>query len=212
MLPTISDEERSACGVSGLPDTPNLTTKELQERFDSLGNLALDKLAELLEILSSKNAAYEIHFTNGNNLQEELYSKNTDIKILKEAVARISSVDGNENIFNTSIEDVGWTNITETVGYFAQTCEGNTFFTFTVTQQSLLGSLDQIGIRLLDSYGNVVACNIVTAGEIGDTQGSLSCTLSCNVYSQEEENNTLEVYLTNPSNIKIICNRTTIVR
>ena len=32
MLPTISDEERSACGVSGLPDTPNLTTKELQEK------------------------------------------------------------------------------------------------------------------------------------------------------------------------------------
>ena len=169
-------------------------------------------LAELLEILSSKNAAYEIHFTNGNNLQEELYSKNTDIDNLKEAVKKIKNVSGNRNIFNTSIQDAEWTDISDVFGYFAQTCEGNTFFTFTVTQQSLLGSLDQIGIRLLDSYGNVVACNIVTAGEIGDTQGSLSCTLSCNVYSQEEENNTLEVYLTNPSNIKIICNRTTIVR
>ena len=212
MLPTIKDEERSACGVSGLPDTPNLTTKELQERFDSLGNLALDKLVAIIDILNSDFAANYIHLTNGNSLQDEFYSKKTDIENLQKAVKNIPGIGGESNYYNISIQDAEWTNITETVGYFAQTCEGNTFFTFTVTQQSLLGSLDQIGIRLLDSYGNVVACNIVTAGEIGDTQGSLSCTLSCNVYSQEEENNTLEVYLTNPSNIKIICNRTTIVR
>lgn len=210
MFPTISDEERSSCGVSGLPDTPQLTTKELQEKFDSLGNLALDKLVAIIEILNSENAANYIHYKNGNTLQDEFYSKNTDIENLQKAVKNIPSIDGESNYYNITIQDAEWTDITETVGSFTQACEGNTFFTFTVTEQSSFGTTDQIGIRMLDLNGNVVACNIVTAGEIGDTQGSLSCTLSCNVYSQEEDNNTLEVYLTNPANIKILCNRTVI--
>ena len=39
----IKSSDRVGKGVTGLPDTPGLSTGDMQERFDSLGNLAIDK-------------------------------------------------------------------------------------------------------------------------------------------------------------------------
>lgn len=39
----ISATDRTGKGVTGLPDTPGLSTGDMQARFDSLGNLAIDK-------------------------------------------------------------------------------------------------------------------------------------------------------------------------
>lgn len=44
----ITAEDRQDKGVSGLPDTPNMTTAASQERFDSLGNLSIDKFNALV--------------------------------------------------------------------------------------------------------------------------------------------------------------------
>lgn len=45
----ISSADRVNKGVSGLPDTPGLSTGDLQARFDSLANLSIDKFNALIE-------------------------------------------------------------------------------------------------------------------------------------------------------------------
>lgn len=45
----ISNADRADKGVFGLPDTPGLSTMALQTRFDSLGNLAIDKFNNLVD-------------------------------------------------------------------------------------------------------------------------------------------------------------------
>ncbi len=48
----ITNADRLDKGVYGLPDTPGMTTAAIQERFDSLGNLAIDKFNALVEAAS----------------------------------------------------------------------------------------------------------------------------------------------------------------
>lgn len=45
----ISSADRAGKGVTGLPDTPGLSTGDMQARFDSLGNLAIDKFNAVVE-------------------------------------------------------------------------------------------------------------------------------------------------------------------
>ena len=45
----ISSADRADKGVTGLPDTPGLSTGDMQARFDSLGNLSIDKFNALVE-------------------------------------------------------------------------------------------------------------------------------------------------------------------
>ena len=45
----ISSADRSGKGVTGLPDTPGLSTGDMQARFDSLGNLAIDKFNAVVD-------------------------------------------------------------------------------------------------------------------------------------------------------------------
>ena len=48
----ISSADRSGKGVTGLPDTPGLSTADMQARFDSLGNLSIDKFNALVDAVS----------------------------------------------------------------------------------------------------------------------------------------------------------------
>ena len=48
----ITNADRVDKGVYGLPDTPGMTTAAIQERFDSLGNLAIDKFNALVDAAS----------------------------------------------------------------------------------------------------------------------------------------------------------------
>jgi hypothetical protein len=45
----ITSADRADKGVTGLPDTPGLSTGDMQARFDSLGNLSTDKFNALVE-------------------------------------------------------------------------------------------------------------------------------------------------------------------
>ena len=56
----VTDADKDDKGVTGLPDTPNMTTADLQARFDSLGNLGLDKLNQLMDELEDTTAAGNI--------------------------------------------------------------------------------------------------------------------------------------------------------
>lgn len=53
----ITDEDRAGKGNVGQPDTPGLTTAEMQEQMDSLPNLAIDKFNELIDALNDTKAA-----------------------------------------------------------------------------------------------------------------------------------------------------------
>jgi hypothetical protein len=45
----ITSGDRTGKGVTGLPDTPGLSTGDMQARFDSLGNLAIDKFNAVVD-------------------------------------------------------------------------------------------------------------------------------------------------------------------
>lgn len=59
----ITDEDRSGKGNVGQPDTPGLTTAEMQEVMDSLPNLAIDKFNELVDALNATTAAVNMGAT-----------------------------------------------------------------------------------------------------------------------------------------------------
>ena len=48
----ITSADRTGKGVTGLPDTPGLSTGDMQARFDSLGNLAIDKFNAVVDTVS----------------------------------------------------------------------------------------------------------------------------------------------------------------
>ena len=59
----ITDEDRAGKGNVGQPDTPGLTTAEMQEVMDSLPNLAIDKFNELIDALNATTAAVNMGAT-----------------------------------------------------------------------------------------------------------------------------------------------------
>lgn len=59
----VTAQDRANKGNVGLPDTPNMTANELQERMDSLPNLGIDKLNELIDALNAETAAGNVGMT-----------------------------------------------------------------------------------------------------------------------------------------------------
>ncbi len=93
----ITAKQREGKGVTDLPDTPNMTATDLQARFDSLANLALDTINLLMDALESKSAASSIGTASGT-LQswmsscESVASKNgKDISELSGKFTNLSS-------------------------------------------------------------------------------------------------------------------------
>ena len=72
----ISAADREGKGNVGQPDTPNLTTSEMQEQMDSLPNLMIDKFNEFIDALNANTAAANIGASvpNGITAQENIQS------------------------------------------------------------------------------------------------------------------------------------------
>jgi len=72
----VTDEMRAGKGNVGKPDTPELTTTEMQEVMDELGNLALDFINDHIDELGATTAAANIGATvpNGVTANENLQS------------------------------------------------------------------------------------------------------------------------------------------
>lgn len=83
----VTAEDRADKGNVGLPDTPALTTTEMQERMDSLANLAIDKLNELIDALNDETAATNMGaevptgITAQKNVQSVLNGMVTTLKL-----------------------------------------------------------------------------------------------------------------------------------
>lgn len=86
----ITDTERQGKGVSGLPNTPNLTPSELQAQFDSLGNLALDSLNKLIDKLNASTAASNIGTASGT-VQADINTIKQTAVALAETVSKIQT-------------------------------------------------------------------------------------------------------------------------
>ena len=56
----ITSADRVGKGNTGLPDTPLLTTTEMQEQMDSLPNLAIDKFNSFIDELEAETASQSI--------------------------------------------------------------------------------------------------------------------------------------------------------
>lgn len=72
----ITPEDRQGKGNVGQPDTPLLTTTEMQEQMDSLPNLAIDKFNNLIDELAEAAAASYIGCTvpSGLTAQGNVFS------------------------------------------------------------------------------------------------------------------------------------------
>lgn len=53
----VTDEDRLNKGVTGLPDVPQLSTEDMQTKFDELGNMGIDALNNLIDELEDTTGA-----------------------------------------------------------------------------------------------------------------------------------------------------------
>ena len=56
MFTKITDDDRVGKGVTGLADTPELETTDMQMKFDELGNMGIDGINRLIDELASEDA------------------------------------------------------------------------------------------------------------------------------------------------------------
>ena len=89
MFEKITSEDRAGKGVTGLPDTPALGTSEMQEQFDSLANLVIEKYNEFIDAINSNTAALNIGaqvptgYYAQENIQSVINSMTSDITLNK---------------------------------------------------------------------------------------------------------------------------------
>jgi len=83
----ITPEDKAGKGVTGLPDTPALTTADMQRQLDSLANLAIDGHNELVDGLNDELAATNLGaqvpagITAQGNVQSIINSMTTNIAL-----------------------------------------------------------------------------------------------------------------------------------
>jgi hypothetical protein len=86
----ITAADRTGKGVTGLPDTPGLSTGDMQARFDSLGNLAIDKFNAVVDsvgggiinddtkIPTMKDIVDYVVSMGGGDMTKAIYDTNDD--------------------------------------------------------------------------------------------------------------------------------------
>lgn len=104
----ITDEDRLGKGNVGQPDTPGLTTAEMQAVMDELPNLAIDKFNSHIDELEVETAATSIGatapegLTANNKLQSIINALYTMIK----AVDTLKHSHANKSLLDAITEDV----------------------------------------------------------------------------------------------------------
>jgi hypothetical protein len=70
----ISSADRTGKGVTGLPDQPGLSTGDMQARFDSLGNLAIDKFNAVVDSVSDTVTNDDLKIPNNKAIVDYVVS------------------------------------------------------------------------------------------------------------------------------------------
>ena len=104
---TITPADLVNKGVTSLPDTPDMEASELKMRFDSLANLAIDKIKTLVEELEDETASISLGasvpagLTSAKNVQAVINALNTIVQ--QNATERHSH--SNMDVLDTITED-----------------------------------------------------------------------------------------------------------
>jgi len=83
---TITNADLVNKGVKGLPDTPDMAASELKQRFDSLGDLCVQKIRTLVSELEAATASLSVGaqvpsgITSASNVQAIINALNTIIQ------------------------------------------------------------------------------------------------------------------------------------
>lgn len=89
MITKITNEERADKGVTGLPDTPELPTMQMQQRFDSLGNLAIDGFNRAVDELNSFDTISSGASHIGAVVPENIIAS-TNVQSILDAIAAVA--------------------------------------------------------------------------------------------------------------------------
>lgn len=108
----ITDKDRNGKGNVGMPDTPNLSTYQMQQKMDELPNLAIEGLNKLIDELSSTSAAANIGadvpvtLTASANVQALINALASAVSIL----SGLSHSHGNKSLLDSLTNDniVNW--------------------------------------------------------------------------------------------------------
>lgn len=108
MFNKITDEMRLGKGNVGLPDTPGLTTPEMQAKMDELGNLAIDGHNAHIDELAAATAAANLGATvpTGITANENIQSVLTALAILALDVASKKHSHDNKSILDSITQTV----------------------------------------------------------------------------------------------------------
>lgn len=99
----ITPEDRQGKGNVGQPDTPLLTTTEMQEQMDSLPNLAIDKFNNFLDEIAAVTASNNIGCDppNGITAQNNLASVLAAIAAETQQAKALKHTHGNKSVLDS---------------------------------------------------------------------------------------------------------------
>lgn len=123
----ITAADRSGKGVTGLPDTPGLSTGDMQARFDSLGNLAIDKFNAVVDsvgdviandpqkIPTMKAIADYVEHMGGGDMTKATYDTNDSGVVDNAEALGGHSPEYFKNQYQVTLPTSGYTDATETI-------------------------------------------------------------------------------------------------
>jgi len=177
----ITSADRVNKGVTGLPDTPGLSTGDMQARFDSLGNLAIDKFNAVVDAVGDivvndpqklptmKAIVDYVVSMGGGDMTKAVYDTDND-----GVVDNAEALDGHsatyfKNQYEVSLPTTGYTEETVTIWGESKTVQtivissdkdGNPLTNF---------AADMIGDYPINVSGTLTDFKKVYAFEIGAT-------------------------------------------
>ena len=109
----ITNAERELVSVYGLPDKPGMSTEAIQQRFDGLGNLAIDKVNEVIEVTNQSSADIKDLDTRvdqiaNNQIPEEYVKDKVDEYIAENqsGLATKEELEANTNQLSSEIVEI----------------------------------------------------------------------------------------------------------
>lgn len=123
----ISSADRVDKGVTGLPDTPGLSTGDMQARFDSLGNLAIDKFNNVVDSVSDevtnddtklptlKAIVDYVSTLGGGDMMKAIYDTDNDGVVNNSAQLGGHNPEYYRNQYVINCPTSGYTAVTETI-------------------------------------------------------------------------------------------------
>lgn len=108
MFNKITDEMRLGKGNVGLPDTPGLTTPEMQAKMDELGNLAIDGHNAHIDELAATTAASNVgaQVPSGLTANENVQSILTALSVSARDTASVKHSHANKTVLDSITETV----------------------------------------------------------------------------------------------------------